>query len=178
MELRSLFRLSKAANKARLRYGIGVKYRRNGMTQSLDLETLHRLVLAVVLEATRTAHPDHPTLHFSGHQAPCMTMASYIYVSIDAGAVEPCLPHLAMQRMELRGTDVIMGAVEKSGTAIRPTQLHNGLPFLIQATGRLDVFQRVTMARPCVVIAPDYEQRIDAFDEPICELPALCCTCL
>ena len=51
------------------------------MAQILNLEALHHFILAMILETSSAAHPDHPDLHFPRHQAPRMAMAIYIYVS-------------------------------------------------------------------------------------------------
>ena len=46
------------------------QYRRDNMTQILNLEALDGFILAVILEALRTAHPDHPALHLGTHKTP------------------------------------------------------------------------------------------------------------
>ena len=67
--------------KTRLRISTEIKFSGDGVAQLLSLEALHHFILTMILETTRTAHPDHPALHFRGHQTPRMAMTTYIYVS-------------------------------------------------------------------------------------------------
>ena len=54
------------------------QYRRDSMTQLLYLEAFDGFIVAVILEATRTAHPAHSALHLRTHQAPSVAMPTYI----------------------------------------------------------------------------------------------------
>ena len=44
------------------------QYRRDSMTQLLNLEAFDGFIVAVILEASCAAHPGHPTLHFRSYQ--------------------------------------------------------------------------------------------------------------
>ena len=48
------------------------------MAQLLSLEAFDDFILAMILETTRTAHPDYTALHLRRHQTPRMAMAAYI----------------------------------------------------------------------------------------------------
>ena len=50
---------------------------------------------------------------------------------------------------------MVMGAIQNCGATIGPTKFDNGLPFLVQTSRRLDVFQRIIMPTPSIVIAPN-----------------------
>ena len=48
-----------------------------GMAQLLSFEAFYNFILTMILETTRSAHPDYPALHLGTHQTPCMAMATY-----------------------------------------------------------------------------------------------------
>ena len=75
------------------------------------------------------------------------------------------LPHLAMQRMELAGADMIMGNIQDGLAPVGPLQLNQSLPLLVHAASLMDIFQRITLPRPRIVIASNNYQRLDLFDE-------------
>ena len=77
--------------------------------------------------------------------------------------------------MELAGADMIMGYVQDGLATIGPLQLNQSLPLFVLAASRVNIFQRVTLAGPSIVIAPNNDQRLDLFDEPFCELKTLFC---
>ena len=80
-----------------------------------------------------------------------------------------------MKRMELAGANMIVGNIENSLATVGPLQLNKCLPLFVHAASRVNVFQRVTLAGPRIVIASNDDQRLDLFDEPFCELEALFC---
>ena len=49
-ELGRLFRFDKAVKIARLRFGIGIEDRRDGIAEALDLEAFEGLIVAVILD--------------------------------------------------------------------------------------------------------------------------------
>ena len=60
-----------------------------------------------------------------------------------------------MQRVELRRADMIVGNIQDGLATIGPLQLNQSLPLLIHAASRVNVFQRITLAGPRIVIAPN-----------------------
>ena len=80
-----------------------------------------------------------------------------------------------MQWMELAGANMIVSNIQDSLATVRPLQLNQSLPLLIHAASRVDIFQRVTLAGPRIVVAANNDQRLDLFDEPFCELKPLFC---
>jgi hypothetical protein len=72
--------------------------------------------------------------------------------------------------MELAGADMIMGYVQDGLATIGPLQFNKCLPLLVHAASRVNIFQRVTLPGPRIVIASNNDQRLDLFDEPFCEL--------
>ena len=75
--------------------------------------------------------------------------------------------------MKLRRADIVVGGIMPGLAAIRPAQLHQGLPLLIEVADATDVLQRVSIAGPGIVIASDDQEGADALDEPVRQLPAL-----
>ena len=70
---------------------------------------------------------------------------------------------------------MIVGNIQDGLATIGPLQLNQSLPLFIHAAGLMDIFQRVTLAGPRIVIAPNNDQRLDLLYEPFCELEALFC---
>ena len=75
--------------------------------------------------------------------------------------------------MELRSADMVVGDIKPGRAAIRPAQLHQRLPLLIEVADATDVLQRVSRAGPGVVVTTDDKQGVNALDEPVRQLPAL-----
>ena len=80
-----------------------------------------------------------------------------------------------MQRVELAGADMIVGNIQDGLAPVGPLQLNQSLPLFVLAASLMDIFQRVTLPRPRIVIAPNNDQRLDLLYEPFCELEALFC---
>ena len=51
------------------------------MAQLLSLEAFYNFVLTMILEATRSAHPNHPALHFQFQHTPVEKRPLKIYVT-------------------------------------------------------------------------------------------------
>ena len=85
------------------------------------------------------------------------------------------MPDLAMQWMKLRGADMIMCNIQDGLATIGPLKLNQSLPLFIHAASGVNIFQRVALAGPRIVIATNDDQRLDLFDEPFGELKPLFC---
>ena len=60
--------------------------------------------------------------------------------------IEPSLPDLAMQRMELAGADVIVGNIQDGLATVRLLQFNKRLPMFVHTASLMDIFEGVTLS--------------------------------